>query len=77
MPPGMPIDGPEWIQLLEDHSERFMFGTDAYWPEGCVGLPRLLTYVRDEVFSQLSDEAVESIAHINAERLYGIPPLAE
>jgi predicted TIM-barrel fold metal-dependent hydrolase len=68
------IHGSEWIQLLEDQSDRFMFGTDSYSAESYDGIPTLLTYVRYEVFSQLSEDAVEAIAHGNAERLYGIQP---
>ena len=74
MPPELMIDGPEWIQLLEDHSDRFLFGTDNYTAEAYMGTADLVAYVRDEVFSQLSAEAVEAIAHGNAERLYNIPP---
>lgn len=68
------IDGPEWIRLLEDHSDRFMFGTDNYTTEAYLGTAELLAYVRDEVFSRLSAEAVQAIAHGNAERVYNIAP---
>jgi len=74
VPPELMIDGPDWIQLLEDHSDRFLFGTDNYTTEAYVGTADLVAYVRDEVFSQLSTEAIEAIAHGNAERLYNIPP---
>jgi predicted TIM-barrel fold metal-dependent hydrolase len=74
VPPELMIDGLEWIRLLEDQSERFLFGTDNYTAEAYLGTADLVAYVRDEVFPQLSPEAVEAIAHGNAERLYGIPP---
>ncbi len=70
--PELLIDGPEWIQLLEDHSDRFLFGTDVYFLEAYVNPAAIMAYVRDEVFSQLSDEAVDAISHENAERLIGI-----
>jgi predicted TIM-barrel fold metal-dependent hydrolase len=74
VPPELMIDGPDWIQLLEDHSDRFLFGTDNYTAEAYTGTADLVAYVRDEVFSQLSAEAIEAIAHGNAERVYNIVP---
>ena len=74
VPPELMIDGPDWIQLLEDHSDRFLFGTDNYTAEAYTGTADLVAYVRDEVFSQLSTEAIEAIAHGNAERVYNIVP---
>jgi len=74
VPPELMIGGPEWIRLLEDHYDRFLFGTDNYTTEAYLATADLVAYVRDEVFPQLSAEAVEAIAHGNAERLYNIPP---
>lgn len=73
-PPELLIDGPEWTQLLEEYSDRFLFGTDVHVLEHYVNPSALLAYVRDEVFSRLSDEAVDAISHENAEGLLGIPP---
>ena len=53
VPPELLIHAPEWIQLLEDYSDCFMFGRDNYTAESCVGTSLLVAYVRDEAFSVL------------------------
>ncbi len=53
VPPELFIHGPEWIQSLEDYSDRFMYDTDNCTAESYVGTSLLVAHVRDEVFSVL------------------------
>lgn len=63
------IDRPEWITLLDDYPERFLFGTDAYGDITYVGYPDIVAWFKQRIAPQLSKEAVEAISHGNAERL--------
>jgi len=74
LPPGLQIESPEWIRLMEAYSDRLLFGVDASFVKAYVGLPDIVAWVKDNVFSQLSPQTAEAIAHGNAERLFGITP---
>ncbi len=74
LPPGCQIESLEWIRLMEAYPDRFLFGTDPWFIEAYVRLPDITTWVKDNVFSQLSPETAEAIDHGNAERLFSIAP---
>jgi predicted TIM-barrel fold metal-dependent hydrolase len=72
VPSELLINRTEWIDLLGEYSDRFLFGTDVHFIEGYGDISSLLSYVRDDVFPMLPSDAVEAIAHGNGERLFGI-----
>ena len=57
---------PEWKSLLEEHSDRFLVGTDV---DNFDDYGNIIAYYR-EVFAQLSPEAAERFARGNAMRLW-------
>lgn len=63
---------PEWKNLFEEHSDRFLFGLDLASDDRWAQLSAVVTYYRD-VLGQLSQETAEKIACKNANALLTIP----
>ncbi len=60
-----------WKELLEDYSDRFLVGLDAYAP-GDEDRMALFARFHRQVLGQLSREAAEKIAYKNALKLLGL-----
>ena len=65
---------PEWKDLFEDHSDRFLFGLDLANPDRVAQLDAVVDYYRG-VLGQLSQETAEKIACKNARALLAAPSL--
>lgn len=72
------IVGPEginsrWLQLIEDHPERVMMGTDP-----CCGLMRrygeIVQLMRSKALAAMRPDTLEKVAYKNALRIFGLPP---
>ena len=63
---------PGWRSLLEDHPDRFLFGTDVGPPGRAEIIDDVTEYFRD-AFSQLPDDVARRIASENARDLFGFP----
>ena len=62
----------DWKSLLEDHGDRFLFGSDI-GPEGRnEQLDEVIDYFT-AMFGELDEDTAHAIAHDNAERLFGVP----
>jgi hypothetical protein len=77
-PPTITIDTdgalrPEWKELIEDFSDRFMVGTDSQ-PGNLALYADLIAFWRN-ILDQLSQDAASQVAHRNAQRLLGIDQL--
>lgn len=59
---------PDWKALLEEHSDRFLIGTDSHEPGEYQGI---VDFFR-AVLAQLKPEAARRIAYENAHRLFGL-----
>jgi predicted TIM-barrel fold metal-dependent hydrolase len=66
---------PEWQELFEGFSDRFVIGTDIVDPNRpfVQEYESLIMYWR-EIIGQLSRDTAERIAHQNAERILRLPP---
>lgn len=58
----------DWRQLMEDHDERFMVGTDAHSDDQFVGS---IETVRAGLLPNLSPGTARKVAYQNAQRLFG------
>jgi predicted TIM-barrel fold metal-dependent hydrolase len=59
---------PEWLRLFEDFPDRFMIGSDQFYPQAGPGLPRWQAVV--QVFNQLAMDLRRKIGTENALRVY-------
>ncbi|MBI3706147.1 MAG: amidohydrolase family protein [Proteobacteria bacterium] len=66
---------PEWLALFSDFSDRFMLGTDSFhMPPGMnVAMPR--SWKVRLVVNQLPDDAARKVGHLNAQRMFNLPPI--
>ncbi len=63
---------PVWRDLLIDHADRFMVGSDTWANEQWERYPQLIDANR-QILSQLPRDAAERIAYKNAEQVFGRP----
>jgi hypothetical protein len=59
----------DWNALLEDHSDRFLIGTDT---DNLSEYPALVLFYRD-ILGQLKPEAAKRLAYENAQRIFRLP----
>jgi hypothetical protein len=64
---------PEWLKLLQDYPERFMFATDAHDTQLWERYGRIVRRWRG-ILGQLPPELARGIAVGNASRIYGVGP---
>ncbi len=64
---------PEWQDLFENFSDRFVIGTDTY-PLGDMRQYEFIIGYWHEILGQLSHDTAERIAHQNAEHIMRLPP---
>ncbi|MBK0393129.1 amidohydrolase family protein [Ramlibacter algicola] len=64
---------PEWRQLIEDHSDRFMVGIDDVHSWGVYD--DTVAAIREGVLAKLTPATAEKVAWRNAERLFRLPPV--
>lgn len=64
---------PEWQELFESFSDRFVIGTDTY-PMGDLGRYESIIGYWREILGQLSHDTAERIAHQNAEHIMRLTP---
>ncbi len=65
---------PEWQELFENFSDRFVIGTDVNPNHPSMQVYESLIEYWREILRQLSHGAAERIAHQNAERILRLPP---
>jgi len=68
---------PSWGRLLKTHPERFIFALDNvtqdHWAEDYKEIVELW----QKALERLPDRVAHAVAHGNAERLWGLPPLCD
>jgi len=66
---------PEWRALLSARPDRFVLAFDNVWPEHWGAFYLRQAQLWRTALSDLPEDAARAVAHGNAERLWGLPPV--
>lgn len=73
LPPGSGLN-PQWLALIEEFSDRFVFGSDHFYPAPAFSRRRPQNLQPSlQLLQQLPPELARKVAVENAQRLFGLP----